>query len=62
MPIECDQLRNKEHIERCPKCRKYLREPLMRGQVQSWFRKVLRMKYCAVICNNCKEVIGWERP
>ena len=63
MPIECDTLKGKpSSIDRCPECRKYLGEPFMRGQVQSWFRKILRMKYCAVICNNCKEVIRWEKP
>ena len=45
----------------CPKCGQPFPE-FLRGQVQSSWRKLFGMKYCAVICHKCKEVIGWEKP
>jgi hypothetical protein len=62
MPIEFVLLRNYPYAkEKCPKCGQMFPE-FMRGQVQSWWRKALRMKYCAIICHACKEIIGWEKP
>ena len=45
----------------CPKCGGWLTD-FMRGMVQSGWRRLLRMKYCAVICPTCKEIVGWEKP
>lgn len=50
MPIECEQLRGEPFPE------------FMRGQVQSTWRRLLRLAYCAVICHNCKQITGWEKP
>lgn len=62
MPIECEQLRNAPYArEKCDFCGARFPE-FMRGQVQSWWRKLLRLPYCAVICHCCKEIIGWEKP
>jgi hypothetical protein len=30
-----------------------------RGQVQSWWRKLFRLPYCCLICEACKEIIGY---
>lgn len=62
MPLEYDLLKREPYaLEQCPKCGQMFPE-FMRGIVQSPLRKFIGMKYCAVICHNCKEVIGWERP
>jgi hypothetical protein len=62
MPIECAQLRNAPYAsEKCSECGAAFPE-FMRGQVQSGWRKLLRLPYCAVICHQCKEIIGWEKP
>jgi len=53
MPIEYDLLKNQPYAkEKCPRCGQLFPE-FMRGMVQSWWRKKLRMRYCAVICHNC---------
>jgi len=65
MPIEYELLRREPYaIEKCPKCGK-LSPEFMLGQVQRskrflwilWHRP-----YCAVICHECKKIIGWESP
>lgn len=62
MPIEYLQLKNAPYKkEKCPKCGQPFPE-FLRGMVQCWWRKLLGMEYCAVICHNCKEIIGWEKP
>jgi len=62
MPKEFSQLEGKPLIfEKCPKCKSSL-QIFQRGLVQSSIRKFLGMKYCAVICRYCKEIIGWEKP
>jgi hypothetical protein len=62
MPIETELLRNKPYAkEVCPKCGNAFPE-FMRGQVQSAWRRWLGLGYCAVICERCRKVIGWERP
>ena len=62
MPIECAMLERCPYAkEECPKCGQPFPE-FLRGQVQSSWRKLFGMKYCAVICHKCKEVIGWEKP
>ena len=37
-------------------------EPFMRGQVQSWWRRMLGLPYCAVICPILHNIVGWEKP
>ena len=62
MPIEFRLLQGKsEPFDYCPKCHEPF-ESFMRGQVQSWWRKFLAIRYCAVICSNCKEIVGHEEP
>jgi hypothetical protein len=62
MPIEYDLLRFKKYAKgKCPKCGQEFPE-FLRGQVQSKWRKILRLKYCAIICHSCKKIIGWEKP
>lgn len=55
--------------ETCPKCYATgINRPeyqFLRGMVQrnKYFLGFLwKRKYCAVICFNCKEIIGWESP
>jgi len=49
---------------RCPHCHEYFL-PFMRGQVQrgrwNWWR-FRRRPYCALICSDCKNIVGWEEP
>ncbi len=68
MPIEAKLLRVKPPVYfNCPNCQ-VLFEEMMRGLVQRakrpWYkfgRGHIR-PYCAVICRECKEVVGWEKP
>lgn len=63
MPIEFILLmKHPLSIEECPCCNRSMNTYLMRGQVQSFWRKLFRRKYCAIICEYCKEIIGWEKP
>jgi hypothetical protein len=62
MPIESEILRNYPYArEVCCKCNAQFPE-FQRGTVQSSFRKFLRLPYCAIICHECKNIIGWEKP
>lgn len=62
VPIEYTQLRTVPYaFEKCPKCGEPFPE-FMRGMVQSKWRKLFGMRYCAVICHKCKYIIGWEKP
>jgi len=63
MPIEYTLLKDQPlKFEHCPKCGACAPD-YMRGQVQrskrKWFKDRL---YCAVICHECKEIVGWEAP
>lgn len=62
MPIEWEQLRYAPPaLKKC----KYCSAPnpdFMRGEVQSTWRRILRLPYCAVICHRCKRLTGWEKP
>jgi hypothetical protein len=46
-------------IVTCPRCIDFF-SPFLRFQVArfSWFG--LRKKVFALICRNCKEIVGWE--
>lgn len=50
-------------IEKCPKCGAEPFDPFLRGQVQrrkfKWFLWD-PWPYCALICWNCKEIVGYE--
>ena len=62
MPAEYTQLKHAPYaVEKCKHCGEPFPE-FMRGQVQSEWRRVLGMKYCAVICHMCKRITGWEKP
>lgn len=73
MPIEAIALTMQEPpFVKCPKCGAEPFTPFMRGEVQrSWFKSWTGWKavmfgwpfdYCAVICADCKKIVGWERP
>lgn len=63
MPIEYSQLEGRPvPFEECPFCDVMPFEPFLRGIVQSWWRKLLGKPYCALICENCKEIVGHEKP
>ena len=65
MPKEYAQLKGAPVNVTCKYCGVPLAEEddlLMRGCVQSEWRRLLRMRYCAVICRYCKSIVGWERP
>jgi len=65
MPIEFKLLEKEPYaIEVCPNCGQRAPE-FMRGLVQRSKRflwLLWKRPYCAVICRNCKEIIGWESP
>ena len=61
MPLEFAQL--KDHpcpFDRCPSCGAEPFDQFMRGLVQSTWRRWLRLPYCAIICWNCKRIVGRE--
>jgi hypothetical protein len=68
MPVEYTELIDElEPFLTCPVCMRVREEKkpfraFMRGQVQSRWRKLLRKPYCAVICSDCKEIVGYEQP
>lgn len=63
MPVEFLQLLYKLPTHAfCPKCQAKPFKPFMRGQVQSIWRKIFKRPYCAVICQDCKDIIDWEQP
>jgi hypothetical protein len=67
MPIEVIQLANAHPMAfTCPKCGAFA-YPFMRGQVQrspfKWWQLWGKPRpYCAVICSECKDIVGWESP
>jgi len=74
MPIESTLLKdNPVTLSKCPKCGVDPFTPFMRGMVQrrgislivERFRahwKNEHPRYCAVICEECKEIVGYEAP
>lgn len=66
MPVECSQLHSAPvAIETCPLCQAAPFRPFLRGLVQRWPRKWWigpRRDYCALICWECKEIVGYESP
>jgi hypothetical protein len=62
MPIEYVLLNDlPEPLPHCPACGAPFRS-LMRGMVQNWWRRLTRQPYCAVICFECKQIVGYEKP
>ena len=62
MPKEFELLSKRPPaLQQCPRCRDFY-PGFMRGQVQSTWRRLLGLRYCAVICHICKEIVGWEKP
>lgn len=61
-PIEVEQLSGAPpRLEWCPICAcPFL--PFMRGQVQSWWRRLFNRPYCCLICWSCKRIVGYEHP
>lgn len=73
MPIEAGALTMQEPpFQKCPQCGAEPFTPFMRGQLwRCWWWSWAGWKatvwgrpfdYCAVICADCKNVVGWERP
>ena len=67
MPIEYILLKNrKSPFQECPLCEAEPFTPFMRGMVQRhqrrWWGLGAPQAYCAVICSNCKEIVGYEKP
>lgn len=70
MPIEAALLEGvPAPLAACPKCAARPFCPFLRGMVQrGWLRSVFsawwsgekRVRYCALICWNCKEIVGYE--
>lgn len=62
MPKEFRELEKQpQPLSNCPRCGAPF-ECFLRGLVQSYWRKLLRMPYCTVICGSRKEIVGHERP
>jgi hypothetical protein len=67
MPIEAWFLKGEpEPFDFCPACGAEPFECFMRGTVQrsrrQWLGLGPRQPYCAVICSECKVVLGYENP
>jgi hypothetical protein len=63
MPIEYRLLKDKpQTLKRCPVCGAKPFYPSRRGQVNNWWRRFLRKPYRAVICCQCNEIVGYEKP
>lgn len=63
MPVEYTLLLHAPvALDRCPKCGAWPFMPFLRGQVQSYWRKFFRRPYCCLICEQCKEIVGYEKP
>jgi len=65
MPIESTLLRFEPvPVKTCPACKAKF-EPFMRGTVQrsrfAWWIGPTR-PYCALICSECKNIVGYEQP
>ena len=62
MPIEYEQLKDRPIPKTDCLCGRVCGELFMRGIVQSWWRKIFRLPYCAIICPKSKQIVGWEKP
>jgi hypothetical protein len=68
MPLECVILeRSPVPISKCPRCGAAPFRPFLRGTVQRLWRPWWKFwgsirPYCAVICSDCKDIVGYENP
>lgn len=67
MPIEVNLLKNQPPMfKECPLCEAEPFEPFLRGTIQRGKRTLFGLgkprAYCAVICSECKEIVGYESP
>ena len=76
MPWEAAALKNAPYPQvACPVCGVFPLEPFLRGQVQRAKRNLVvrwlgwlpipwlaPRPYCAIICDKCHNVVGWEAP
>ena len=78
MPVEYALLKDRpEALARCPASNAKPFYALMRGMVHSTWRKyvpafepknsfpgfrLVPRPYCSVICSQCKEIVGYEKP
>jgi len=62
MPWESEILESyREAYKKCYKCNQPF-HGFIRGIVQSSWRKFLGFGCCAIICQRCTNIIGWEKP
>ena len=62
MAWEFDALKHEpEPLEKCPRCGAVFM-CFLRGMVHNFWRKLFCLEYSCVICQNCKEVVGYEKP
>jgi hypothetical protein len=68
MPIEATWLEKAPvPLGKCPHCESVPFRPFMRGQVQrsmwEWWNIWGKSRaYCALICADCKQIVGYEHP
>lgn len=66
MPIEADLLAKVPvPLGSCPNCEATPFRPMWRGHVlrtQYWFQIGPKRHYCALICNDCRHIVGYESP
>ena len=65
MPVEFLLLKGEPvGIYWCPCCMASPFEPFLRGIIQrrrrTWYLR--KRPYCALICGECKALVGWEMP
>lgn len=51
-----------ESLDKCPNCGVDPFRSFLRGVVQRSKLFGFRKRYCAVICDNCKEIVDYEDP
>jgi len=62
MPWEYGALQEQSQpLDKCPLCGAQF-QCFLRGMVHNTWRKLIRTEYCAVICQECKEIVGYEQP
>jgi hypothetical protein len=65
MPEEFSLLKDQPLPDKlyCQYCGFPIEDPFMpRGTIQSWWRKLLKLPYCAIVCEHCKSIGAWEKP
>jgi hypothetical protein len=49
-------------LARCPFCNAKPFYAARRWQVRSFWRMLFHKPYCAVICSQCGQIVGYEKP